>query len=63
MRAVGLVLVGLLLSACGDRRSFDERYQDTSKALEAKEKAIADNMASELADQPAPEPGGNQAKD
>jgi len=33
MRAFGF-LAALALSSCGDRRSFDERYNDTQRNLE-----------------------------
>lgn len=33
----------LLLAACEDRRSFDERFEDTSERIKAKERALAEN--------------------
>ncbi len=46
---VAAVLLGLLaLTACGDRRSFDERYNDTSSQLEERARAIDQNIANEL---------------
>ena len=45
---VALALVLLSLAACGDRRSFDERYNDAGAALEEKARAIDANIANEL---------------
>lgn len=44
MRLAGLLAL-LLLAACEDRRSFDERYRDTAAEIEARERALAANMA------------------
>ncbi|GAA4002693.1 hypothetical protein [Sphingomonas humi] len=48
MRAAALVLLLLGLAACGDRRSFDERYEDTGAKLEERARAIDGNLANEL---------------
>lgn len=44
MRLLALFLA-LVLAACGDRRSFDERYNDTSAELEQRARAIDQNLA------------------
>lgn len=44
MRLLALTLA-LMLAACGDRRSFDERYNDTSAELEQRALAIDRNLA------------------
>ena len=50
---------GLLLAAatagCGDRRSFDERYQDTSSALANEARALDENLASDNLAEPLDE--------
>jgi hypothetical protein len=38
----------LALAGCGDRRDFDERYEDTSKQLEERARALDQNLANEL---------------
>nr|WP_314443337.1 hypothetical protein [uncultured Sphingomonas sp.] len=38
----------LVLAGCGDRRSFDQRYEDTGKELEARARAIDQKLANEL---------------
>ena len=38
-------ILALVLAACGDRRSFDERYNDTSAELEQRARAIDQNLA------------------
>jgi hypothetical protein len=48
MRGGALLLAIVALSACGDRRSFDERYNDTSSELEQRARAIDQNIANEL---------------
>ena len=45
MKAASGLLLLLALSACGDRRTFDERYQDTSKTLEDKARQLDENLA------------------
>jgi hypothetical protein len=45
--------------ACGDRRSFDERYNDTSAELEQRAHALDQNLANEL---PADEPQANSSQ-
>jgi hypothetical protein len=49
MRAL-VFLLPVALAACGDRRSFDERYQDTAANLEAKAREL-DQQANETANQ------------
>jgi hypothetical protein len=39
----------LVLAACGERRSFDERYNDTSAELEQRARTLDQNLANELA--------------
>ncbi len=46
----------LALAGCGDRRDFDERYDDTSKQLEERARALDQNLANEL---PADQESGN----
>lgn len=48
MRAGAAILALLALTACGDRRSFDERYNDTGARLEEKARALDQNLANEL---------------
>jgi hypothetical protein len=56
---VGAVLLALAaLAACGDRRSFDERYNDAGSELEERARAIDRNIANEL---PAEEPAAANA--
>ena len=45
-----------VLAGCGDGRDFDERYQDTSKQLEERARALDQNLANEL---PPEEAAGN----
>jgi len=50
------VLAALLLAtaACGDRRSFDDRYRDTGRELENKARELDGNLsASEPANETA----------
>jgi len=48
MRAgVTTLLAGLALAGCGDRRSFDERYSDTSAQLANQARAIDANLSSD----------------
>jgi hypothetical protein len=54
MRMPALLLCLVALSACGDRRSFDERYEDTSSELEQRAKALDQNLQNQLE---AEEPG------
>ncbi|NJC05573.1 hypothetical protein GGQ97_001366 [Sphingomonas kaistensis] len=57
---VGAVLLCLLaLGACGDRRDFDERYNDAGAELENRARAIDQNLANEL---PADERDGNSSE-
>jgi hypothetical protein len=59
MRVVAAVACALVLAACGDRRSFDERYNDAGSELEQRARAIDQNIANEL---PPEEPAdGNRA--
>ena len=48
MRVAAAVLALLALAACGDRRSFDQRYEDTGSELEQRARAIDQNLANEL---------------
>jgi cytochrome c-type biogenesis protein CcmH/NrfF len=48
MRFVAAALWLLALAACGDRRSFDERYQDTSVELEQRARALDQNLSNQL---------------
>jgi len=45
MRLVVLTLLLLAASACGDRRSFDQRYDDTSRTLENKAEQLDQNLS------------------
>lgn len=47
MRPATAFLIALSLAACGDRRTFDERYQDTGAKLEEKARALDRNLADE----------------
>lgn len=44
MRLVALC-VAVLLGGCGDRRTFDERYNDTSAQLENKAQQLDRNLS------------------
>jgi hypothetical protein len=48
MRVAAALLCLLALAACGDRRDFDKRYDDTSKQLEERARALDQNLANEL---------------
>lgn len=48
MRWVAALLCVAALGACGDRRSFDERYKDAGAELEARANAIDQNLANEM---------------
>jgi hypothetical protein len=48
MRAAAALLCLCALSGCGDRQSFDERYEDTSSELEQRAKALDQNLQNEL---------------
>ena len=54
MRGAAAILIALCLTACGDRRSFDERYRDTSANLEERARAIDHNLANELPGEESP---------
>lgn len=45
MRLVAPLLMLCVLAACGDRRSFDQRYSDTSRKLEEKARELDANLA------------------
>jgi len=47
MRGFAIACMFLILAGCGDRRSFDERYQDTEERLEAKARTIEANLATD----------------
>ena len=49
MRGLALACMCLSLAGCGDRRSFDERYQDTEERLESKVRNLEANLASDPA--------------
>ncbi|GAA4033411.1 hypothetical protein GCM10022281_11510 [Sphingomonas rosea] len=42
---VALLVLALTLAACGDRRTFDERYDDTEAKLNQKAKQLDANLA------------------
>ncbi|GAA4023094.1 hypothetical protein GCM10022280_24750 [Sphingomonas swuensis] len=50
MVAIGAVLVAL--AGCGDRRTFDERYDDTSKQLEEKARQLDQNLSQNVDEAP-----------
>ena len=56
LRRTGPILVMLALGACGDRRSFDERYNETGTKLEEKARALDQNLANELPPEEQAEP-------
>jgi len=61
--AAAVVMLATTLAGCSDRRSFDERYRDTSSALANEARALdanlaADNLAEPLTANRAP-PDGN----
>lgn len=58
MRLAVAIMALLALTACGDRRSFDERYQETGAKLEERANALDQNLANEL---PPEEPEGNSS--
>ena len=53
MRAWAAAAALLLLGGCGDRRDFDQRYNDTSDKLEEKARRLDQNITAEQADEPA----------
>jgi hypothetical protein len=60
MRVVAGLLCLCALGGCGDRRSFDERYEDTSTQLEQRAKALDQNLQNELAaEELEPKPAAN----
>lgn len=50
MRLAALILAAVALTGCGDRRTFDERYKDTSQQLEEKARALDENLAANMAE-------------
>lgn len=49
----------LALTACGDRRSFDERYEDAGRTIENKARELDRNLADqEVPAQRPAEPAG-----
>lgn len=50
MRLAALILAAVALTGCGDRRTFDERYEDTSQQLEEKARALDENLAANMAE-------------
>ncbi|WP_300975009.1 hypothetical protein [Sphingomonas sp. LHG3406-1] len=65
MRPSAVPLLLLALTACGDRRSFDERYSDTSDKLEQKARQLDENLAAaaNAADSAGNEAGGSTRTD
>lgn len=57
MRLLPTLLIALAATGCGDRRSFDERYEDTSRELENR----AERLDANLANAEAPEQGADGA--
>jgi hypothetical protein len=49
MRVLAATLCLLAVAACGDRRTFDERYDDAGTKLEERARALDQNLANELA--------------
>jgi hypothetical protein len=49
MRAALLAFACTLSGGCGDQRTFDERYDDTSRELENKARQLDENLAAESA--------------
>ena len=47
MRLLAAVTLMAALSGCGDRRNFDQRYEDTSEKLEEKARQLDQNIAAE----------------
>lgn len=48
MRSVTVLLCLLVLGACGDRRDFDQRYNDAGAELEKRARSLDQNLANEL---------------
>ena len=46
-----VMLLPLMVSACGERQSFDERYEGTSERLQAKADALDAQLANEEANE------------
>lgn len=47
MRWFASPLILLALAACGDRRTFDERYEDTGAKIEERARALDEKIANE----------------
>jgi hypothetical protein len=45
--AASMLLASVALAGCGDRRSFDQRYGDTSSALANEARALDANLAAD----------------
>jgi len=43
--ALAIIVLGLALAACGDRRSFDQRYRDTDAAMASQAQALDANLS------------------
>lgn len=57
------LLALILLTACKDRRSFEERYRDTSKQIGQKERALSENLSNDMSFEQAPAgPAHNQTR-
>jgi hypothetical protein len=48
MRCYAFACVLLTLASCGERRTFDERYDNTEEQLEAKIRNLDSNLTSDL---------------
>jgi hypothetical protein len=49
MGRVAAIMCVLVLAACGERRSFDERYNNASAELEQRARTLDRKLANELA--------------
>jgi len=47
MRCLAAMLVLLALAGCGDRRTFDERYEDTGAKIEERARVLDEKIANE----------------
>ena len=57
MRAMWAIACLCALAGCGDRRSFEDKYRDTSAELEQRARALDQNIANDL---PAEEAGNSR---
>jgi hypothetical protein len=58
MRLLALTLLLVSASACGDRRTFDERYRDTGQELENRAEQLDRNLEATNLPEPAEQPAG-----